>query len=367
MAFDPQREDYQRLGLRFARSLDSRSTIAATREFATFGRRFAQDRDSLPQSDADRAFHLVVLASKCIDYELPFAEEDKAKELIETGHRILDEAISLDAHCYDAIRMKAAATNPSFDAFLEFLNAQSGEVRAYCEEQRANVDTDGTGERARLMADLAMRPYLRWVATQAEEALICGRNREALRLAHHALELDPYDKADVRFTAAYAFAKLEDEQGLDALAQEARAACRMRPTDDAWVQLARLSLAYKRHDLEAARGMLDSLVATYPHAAEALIRQNELPDGVFARLAVLPYSEDEIILALSEGTVLLQEGVDLQGRGVLSSWVMQETAHRWPQAMLAVMAQEAQGGRQGWQDADGPASAGRPESRGGRP
>lgn len=353
VAFDPQREDYQRLGLRFARSLCNNGASSATREFASFSRRFAQDRDSLPQSDSDRAFHLVALAAKGIDCELPFASEEDGQKLIENGHRILDEAISIDAHCYDAIRMKAAATSPSFDAFLEFLNEREDEVHDWCDHERNNATAGETsGERARLAADLAMRPYLRWIATQAEEALICGRNKEALRFAHKALELDPHDMADIRFTAALAYAKLEDEQGLDALVSQNREAGRMRPSDDAWTQLARLALAYKRHDLESAEKRIDAILATYPHAAEALIRQNELPDGVFARLSVPPYSEDEIILALSEGTVLLQEGIDLQGRGVLSSWVVQITAQKRPQAMLAIMAQQAQEDqRRPWGDA----------------
>lgn len=341
MAFDPQREDYQRLALRFARSLDHADSAHETSEFLAFGRRFAQDRDSLPQSDSDRAFHLVALASKAIDYELPFATDDQAQKIIDDGHRILDEAISLDPHCYDAIRMKAAATNPSFDAFLTFLNERASEVRAYCTEKVAKVSHDISSERERLLADIAMRPYLRWVATQAEEALICGRNRETLRLAKHALELDPHDMADIRFTAALAYAKLEDEAGLDNFIKEGHTSGRTRPFDDAWTHLAYLALAFKRHDMQTAFKHIKDLVARYPHAAEALIRQNELPDGVFARLAVMPYSEDEIILALSEGTVLLQEGIDLEGRGVLSSWIIQETARAWPQAMLAVMAQEA--------------------------
>ncbi|MBR3226021.1 MAG: response regulator receiver protein [Atopobiaceae bacterium] len=347
MAFDPQREDYQRLGLRFARSLKGKNAAQATREFITFGRRFAQDRDSLPQSDSDRAFHLVTLASRRIDYELPFADEQRAHRIIDDGHRILEEAISLDPHCYDAIRMKSAAASSSFDAFLTFLNERSDEVRTHCEEQRAAIPPDEPSERARLMANIAMRPYLRWVATQAEEALICGRNRESLRLAHKALELDPSDMADVRFTAALAYAKLEDESGLQefiATRQKTRLA---RPSDDAWTRLALLSLAFKRHDLEEAIAHLDKLLDSYPHAAEALIRQNELPEGVFARLAVAPYSEDEIILALSEATVLLQEGIDLQGRGVLSTWLIQETARKRPQAMLAVLAQQANDAQSG--------------------
>ncbi len=342
MAFDPQREDYTRLGLRFASSLDISDVGEATRAFASFGRRFAQDRDSLPQSDSDRAFHLVVLASKNIDYELPFAEEARAKEIIEESHRILDEAIQIDPHCYDALRMKTAATSQSFDTFLTFLDQNAPEVRSYCEEQRAAAEQEELDERRRLLADLAMRPYLRWIATQAEEALICGRNREAIRLCNKAMELDPHDKADVRFTASLAYAKLEDEAGLIRHFNDCGKRT-MRACDDAWSQLALLAIAFKRHQEDRALTCIRNIILRYPHAAEALIRQNELPDGVFARLAVAPYSEDELILALSEATVLLQEGVDLQGRGVLSSWVIEKTAQIAPQAMLTVMAQQMPG------------------------
>lgn len=347
MAYDPQREDYQRLGLRFARSLDNADTAKATRAFAAFGRRFALDRDSLPQSDGDRAFHLVAIAARLIDHDLPFATDERAQEIIDDGHRILDEALMLDAHCYDAVRMKSAATNPSFETFLAFLNERSAEVRAHCESERALAVDDVSPERARLMADIAMRPYLRWVATQAEQALICGRNKESLRFAHEVLELDPRDGADVRFTAALAYAKLEDEQGLDALAESGRKAGRSRPADDAWMQLSRIALAHKQNDMRAARACLERLLNTYPHAGEALIRQTELPDGVFARFAAAPYSEDELIIALSEGTVLLQEGVDPQGRGVLSAWVSSETAKLRPRAMLAVMSDDQLSTRQG--------------------
>ena len=40
MAFDPQREDYQRLGLRFARTLDGGDATAAAHAFSSFGLRF---------------------------------------------------------------------------------------------------------------------------------------------------------------------------------------------------------------------------------------------------------------------------------------------------------------------------------------
>jgi len=96
MAFDPKREDYQRLALRFAHTLDAGDPVSATHSFASFGRRFAQDRDSLPQSDSDRAFHLVVQATDLLDYQLPFASEDSAAALLSRGRECLEEAVGLD-------------------------------------------------------------------------------------------------------------------------------------------------------------------------------------------------------------------------------------------------------------------------------
>lgn len=323
MSYDPHREDYQRLGLRFARSLDGKDPATATRAFATFGRRFSQNRDSLPQTDADRAFHLVAEATTLIDYELPFADDIQAEELIDKGHRLLGEALALDEHCHDAIRMKVAAESPSFESYYQFLADEADGVRASCEELRASAQDDSP-ERALLEADIAMRPYYRWLATQAGKAVICGRNREAIRLGEKLLELDPQDSSDVRFTCAIAYAKLEDEAGLDRFAALTKPLMRAG-TEDAWMQLARVSLAHKRHDMREAQRLLVRLIETYPHDNTALSIQKELPDGVFSRLAVAPFSEDELILAISEGTVLLQEGRDDAGRGVLGTWVARQT------------------------------------------
>ncbi len=343
MAFDPQREDYQRLGLRYARHIDATNPADATRAFATFGRRFARERDSLPQSDGDRAFHLVAMASKLIDYELPFVSDEEAENLIVRGHQLLDEALSLDGRCYDALRMKAAADNPSFEAFYTYLTDCAEEVRRICEERRASaLATEPSDERKQLAADIAMRPFLRWLATLAEQALICGRNREALRHARAALEVDLRDGADVRFTAALAYAKLEDEQGLDELLSGALAKRCTRPSNDAWAQIARVAMAHKRYDLRAASEQLGELMRLYPHAPETLIRQIELPDGVFARLAVRPYSEDELVLAVSEATVLLQEGREPEGRGVLGVWVQREAARALTPAVLQTLVAQAQ-------------------------
>ena len=336
MAHDPRKEDYQRLGLRFARSLEGGDEAGAVRAFATFGRRFAQNRDSLPQSDADRAFHLVALATDLIDYKLPFATDDEAEKLIVRGHELLGEALALDPFCYDALRMSTAGKEPSFEAYLRFLAEQEEQVAAGCEQRRREASSDAVEERALLSADIAMRPYRRWLATMSEMALICGRNREALRLGEQLLELDPLDSCDVRFTMALAHAKLEDEAALDMLEQR-MAPISPRNAPDAWVLLARIALAHKQRRLSEARELLDKLVKLYPAAVSTLVRQSELPDGVFSRLAVQPYSEDELILAVSEATVLLQEGAEMQGHGVLGLWLADAAAHKDPAAAASAM------------------------------
>ena len=342
MAYDPRREDYLRLSLRFAHTLDGEAPDVAARAFAGFGRRFARSRDSLPQTDADRAFRLVADAAELIDYKLPFAASDEdARRLIDRGHQLLDEAVALDPDSADAHRMLASAERPGFDGFHDFLAAGADEVIARCTEARDAIADDT--ERAALERDIAMRPALRWLATMAANAVVCGRNRKALRICARALELDPSDGPDVRYTAALAFAKLEDEQGLQRLLDDTRALPRSRDGADAWTILARCALAHKRRDLDEARTQIGLLITAYPHAAATLVRQRELPDGVFARFPAPPYSEDELIVALSEGTVLLLEGREQDGRGPFGLWVAEtaaEMAPKWEAGEVAEAQQQ---------------------------
>lgn len=323
MAFDAQKEDYQRLGLRFARSLSQHDPLGAVREFASFGRRYAQNRDSLPQTDADRAFHLVADAANLIDYQLPFATDEEAETIVARGHRLLDEALALDPSCHDAIRMKMSAQCPSFEAYYDFLREGAADVRASCLEAQEEAGKDESPERAAIGVRIAMRPYLRWLATYASKAVICGRNHEALRVVAELLEIDPLDEADARFTGALAYAKLEDEAGLAQLMQH-KGGRSLRGSDDAWTRLSLASLAYRRRAFDEARDHVAAIVKTYPYAVPTLALQRDIPDGVFARLAAAPHSEDELVLAVSEGTVLLQEGRDAFGRGSFGSWLMLE-------------------------------------------
>lgn len=351
MAYNAHQEDYQRLRLRFADSLGDRTGAEALRAFATFGRRFAQERDALPQDDTDRAFHLVALATDVLDYQLPFAPEDQVTTLLDRGSDLLDEAISLDPSCFDAQRMLYVLGERDLDARHAYLAEREPEVRRLCDEaaERAARAQAGPadGERAQLAARLARQPYLRWLYAMADTSVIVGRNREAVAEGLRLLDLDASDPADVRLTLAIAYAKLEDAEGLE---REVVRRLDASPTpfhlDDAWMCLARYTLAHKRGDDEAARDELRHLVSVYPHAVELLVRQTEVADGIYARFACTPYGEDELVVALSEATVILQEGAEQDGRGVVGTALVDDLRALFPEESakaLATLAHERGG------------------------
>lgn len=314
---DPQFEDYQRLSTRFALSLDGNDPFAAARAVTDFRRKFRTSRDSLPQTDADRAFHLVAKACDLIDYQLPFSTEEGGPDIIAEARKLLLEALELDEHCFDARRMLAAADSPSPNDYYRYLADNAREVRAYCEKERARLaDEHGEGDMAAFAGELAMRPYLRWLAAQAMNALVCGRYRLCVQAGLAAREIDPTDPTGMCLSLALAYAKLEDEAALNELPGS-----NGKGRGCAWFLLARMALAFKREDRAAAEREVASILATYPNAGTTLSRQDDLPDGVFCRVNVGPLSEDELILATSESTVLLQEGYDLRERGTLGSWL----------------------------------------------
>lgn len=332
MPFDAHAEDYQRLKLRLAQNLVTEDPLEVQTAYDNFDKQFLKSRDALPQTDQDRSFSLIARAATLIDRQLPFSEETRAQQIIERAHGLLAEALSLDPDNADAHRMIAASEQPGFDAFFQWLDARADRVKEQC-EKRCIETGEGLPKPLRELADhLAMRPYFRWLATMASQALICGRNRESLQLCYKAMEADPLDMGDVRFTAVLALAKLEDAKGLERIKKRfiytprRRLASLVLPLQrrssyNAWLSLANLAIAYKQRDFTSAEEKLQRMLRRYPHAAATFIRQHELPEGVFARLPVIPKSEDELIVALSEATILLQEGREQGVCGPFGTWL----------------------------------------------
>ena len=222
------------------------------------------------------------------------------------------------------------ATN---DAYVAYLIDRRPEV---AESVRARTSQATDPYDQEFMRDLGRRPYLRWLGALAAQALIAGKYRLALSTAEDALELAPEDPGDVRHTATLALAKLEATRDELAAFRRRHATAYLPPAPfrrrhtkqerpaDAWTLIAELACAYHELDFSGATRALRTLMRAYPRTAEALYYQAEFPEGLFARVHVIPGSEDELILALSESTPLLQEGLGATRYlrvACLASWI----------------------------------------------
>ena len=295
---------------------------------------FRADPASLIHTDVDRSFHLVAKATELIDFRsLWVADDAEADHIAEQAENYLTEAAELDSGNWDAVRMLAAMNAPTNDAYVGYLldNLDAVERDAAAIRERTADPYD-----AEFARHLGQHPYLRWLAAIASRALIAGRYRLSLEYAEKSLELVPQDPAGIRHTAMLALAKLEadpaelkDFRARHATAyQQATTHRRRRHADtrdahatDAWSLIAEMNVAYRALDFAGATRALRAIVRIYPHAAEALFTQAEFPDGVFGRVDTEPGSADELILALSEATPLLQEGAGAPDDASFSQWV----------------------------------------------
>lgn len=327
MAFDPLQEDCLRLILASMKreriSLDDAHYIQKASDA------FSADPASLIHTDRDRSFHLVAKATEIVDYRLPFlSDEEEIERLGKQAENYLREAAELDSGNWDAQRMLAALDAVSNDAYVSYLLDHKDKV----ERAAAALQTDAEDPYDREFArDLGQRPWLRWLAALASRALIAGQYRLSLKIAEDSLTLAPEDPTGARHTAMLALAKLEAEpmeleafRARHALAYRVAEFPRRRtamPALDAWTLIAQMNLAYRALDFDGADRALHSIIRAYPHAAEVLFYQSEFPDGVFGRVNVEPGSADELVLALSEATPLLQEGMGTPDDASFSVWL----------------------------------------------
>ncbi|MDO4437430.1 MAG: hypothetical protein Q4B77_05710 [Coriobacteriaceae bacterium] len=329
MAFDPMQEDCLRLILA-SMERDGAQTLEDASYIEQAANQYQVDPSALIKTDRDRSFHLVAKAAELIDYRAPFApSEADAEACISTAESYLTEAVELDASNWDAQRMLATVQARTEDELVSYLLEHRDEVGKDTQRLMESASNPFELEFAR---DLGRRPHQRWLAALASRLLISGQYRMALTHAEMCLKANPLDLAGARHTGMLALAKLE-------VAPEELAQWRSRHatayqqlidpanthlgghTPDAWSLLAELSIRYRSFDFEGATEAIRSLMRIYPHAAQSLYFQAEFPDGVFGRVRVQPGSDDELVLALSEATPLLQEGMGTPEAASLALWV----------------------------------------------
>ncbi|MDO4849907.1 MAG: hypothetical protein Q4B45_09085 [Coriobacteriia bacterium] len=265
----------------------------AEKAFAALGRAVGRFEDSVRDDDlldddeyvAERARRFSALAQAC------------------------DKALAIDPGCLDARLVRALATQEEPDGLLAELRGLEAEVGGAGAAGGAGAVAGG-GAGAKPFEELSWanvfdRPRMRLRAAAARACGDGARWKGARDAAESLLAISEKDgdPLGARYTAALAYARLEDEEGLNAL--DARFS-----QGNTWSNLARCLLLYKLDRLPAARRALRGYASLCEGAAYALLRpifvETYLPD----RPDYAPGSFEEALCAVHEAEVIIADTPD---------------------------------------------------------
>lgn len=269
-----------------------------------------QNPESYIDSDAERAFALLAQAMRkfhesahdddLLDDDQYMAARNKR---FETLRGACQAALSVDADCLDAQLLLTLATVGRPDKLLDALC----ELEEKCADEPAfeQLDWSNPWDRARL----------RLRAAVSRTCADCACWKMALEAASSVLAVTESagDPLGARNTAALAYARLEDEEGLNAL--EARFS-----KGNAWTSLARCLLLYKLERTPAARRSLRGFAQLNQGAAYAMMRpvfvEVYLPD----RPDYAPGSFEEAMAAVHEAEVIIADTPDFVAWCQAQTW-----------------------------------------------
>jgi tetratricopeptide (TPR) repeat protein len=283
-------------------TLSSNATL-----MARISRDALRDPEAYATDDEDRAFAELQPAINTIRRELEemdeeiddFDEHAEAPKLTESI-AALNRCLDLDPHCYDAQLLLILAQAVDDDVAISQLVTIEGEARAWCEERSRLYD----GQTADLWDATFMRPYLRIQSKIIDLLTLSCRYRAALERSLRMLDASPADGQGIRHGTALLLARLEDEEGLDALDAA------FNRVGSAWMQIARAILLYKLGRMDAARRATAGLATLYPAAAYYLVNPDVAPFYLPDRPPFAPGSDQECLFAVYEADYLAVDTPD---------------------------------------------------------
>lgn len=163
--------------------------------------------------------------------------------------------------------------------------------------------------------DVTCRPYLRVRAAFARTCLDGSRFKMAAASALSVMDASPSDPLGARHTAMLAYARLEDEAGLDAVD------ARLGRHESAWSHLARTLLLYKLNRLTAARRSLRGFCQLCEGGSYALLRPTYVEIYLPDRPEAAPCSFEECLLAVREAEPIIADVPDFIGWCQSFDWV----------------------------------------------
>lgn len=228
------------------------------------------------------------------DAEYVMVRSERLKRLSDS----CSQALSIDANCCDALLCRAIAAEMDEDALLEELLSFEAE-----EARRQNAEISAAA--GDLWTSVWLRPLLRVRATITRTCLDSARMRLCVKRCQELIKDAPADELGARFTCMLAYARLEDEDGLDHLDS------RFRRQGSAWSHLAHVLMLYRLDRMGAARRALDGYARLCPGGAYVLLRPMlvdlYLPDRPFFEAG----SVDEAVLAVHEADPVVVDTPDL--------------------------------------------------------
>ena len=262
------------------------------------------DPDSFVDDPSDEAFRR--LAEVLGRYEADLAGDDLLDDDQYLSHRRTRLATTADAcrriaaeapELLDARTVACLATDADPEDQLDDLLAL--EARITAKEGPLAIPESGDA-----WDDVFARPRLRLSAAISRLLLDTARHRMAAERCAELVDLAPSDALGARRTWALALARLEDEDGFDAL--EARFGRR----GDAWFYLAHALLLFKLDRLRAARRALAGYCDMCEGGAYALLRPTFVEVYLPDRPAFAPNGFEEARAAVHEADPIVCDAPD---------------------------------------------------------
>ena len=269
-----------------------------------------QNPEAYIDSDAERAFALLAQAMRKFNESVrddDLLDDDQymaaRNKRFETLRGACQAALSVDADSLDAQLLLALATVGRPDKLLDALCEL--EEKSPDEPAFAQLDWGNPWDRARLRLRVAI----------SRTCADCACWKMALEAANSVLGVTESagDPLGARNTAALAYARLEDEEGLNAL--EARFT-----QGNAWTSLARCLLLYKLERTPAARRSLRGFAQLNQGAAYAMMRPVFVEVYLPERPDSAPGCFEEAMAAVHEAEVIIADTPDFVAWCQAQAW-----------------------------------------------
>lgn len=253
---------------------------------------------------------LLVLAQALDAYRASLRDDDLLDDDAYQAARVRrltalrDECVrarAIDEGCLDAHLLELLATDLDPDPLLAaLLETQRGFGLDDGDASAASADTPGGDA----WNDVFQRPHLRLRAAVARTCLDGARFKMAAKVATSVIDATPSDPLGARHTCMLAYARLEDEAGLDAID------ARLGRRESSWSHLARTLLLYKLDRLPAARRALRGYCQLCEGGAYALLRPTYVEVYLPDRPEATPCSFEECLLAVREAEPIIADVPD---------------------------------------------------------